>query len=120
MSREEAINSPIQGGASDIAMYAMSRLRTMGIVSTICVHDDLTFTTIVEQDRKRITQQIIKEMVNPAPDGILGDLPWVIVPLSVESSYGPSWGNQQEEGVFSSTDYPEYKRILDERYRKAM
>ena len=104
LSKNELINTPVQGTAGQLVMEVQTRLSKIAYFEqkpqyqpVINMHDDLTFyfpEKSVEEDIERVA----KEMCT-------FDLNFLIVPLSVEVSVGPNWADQQEVGVFYSTDF---------------
>jgi DNA polymerase-1 len=106
MSDNEAINSPIQGTASDIVVDAMVRLARIAYETgkdqyqaNLNVHDDLTFY-LPDASLEDDIELIGREMVRIRPEWA-----WVNVPLIIECKAGRNWGTQQEVHVFNSNDY---------------
>ena len=104
MKRNEIINTPIQGCGSDIVTAAGNRIcQRHGIVPAFNVHDDLSFFIRDDDRLDGDIQTIATEMTRPVED-------WMIVPLVVEISKGPRWGEQEEIGVLSSETLHSHKR----------
>lgn len=105
MTKNEAINFPIQSTAAEIVCDAMDRLSMLAIKTgnmfihpRLNIHDDLTF--IMPNDEQIIDENldiIISEMLKLPFD-------FVNVPMSVEVSIGTNWENQEEIGKFFTTD----------------
>ncbi len=104
LSKNELINSPVQGTAGQLVMLPQVKLSKASYTEdkpqyqpVINMHDDLTFYlphASLENDIERI-----------ARDMCCFDLGFLVVPLSVEVSLGPNWADQQEIGTFYSTDF---------------
>ena len=104
MSKNELINSPVQGTAGQLVMKVQADLSKIAheedkpqYQPVINMHDDLTFYIpheSLEEDIERI-----------AKDMCCVDANFLVVPLSVEVSVGHNWADQQEIGVFYSTDF---------------
>lgn len=104
LSDNEAINTPIQGLASDIVVDSMYRLSKIAYIenrpqlhAVMNVHDDLTFY-IPDATLEMDVETIGREMVR---------LPWkwMNVPLVAEVGIGTNWGNVEEKVKFSSEDF---------------
>lgn len=103
LSRNQAINFPIQGFAADIVCNAMNELSYLAIETgqwhlhpVLNIHDDLTF--IVPDDDKMLEgaiNTIYKTMLTP-PYSVIN------VPMSVECSVGSNWLEMTEIGKFWS------------------
>lgn len=105
MTKNEAINHPIQSTAAEIVCDAMDRLSMLAVKTKqwhlhprLNIHDDLTF--IIPDDDKLIDESleiIVQEMLK---------LPFkfINVPMSVEVSIGTNWENQEEIGKFWTHD----------------
>jgi len=96
----EAINTPIQGTASDIVTNAMNVLSEQGMQARINVHDDLTFIL----DKKYYEDDIdfiAKEMCMSAVD----DFDFITVPMSIEVETGPNWADLEVYKTYSSKDF---------------
>ena len=103
LSRNEILNTPTQGCASDIVTRAGNRLRQKhNIIPAFNVHDDLTFFLLEETLDEQI-QIIATEMTQPTE-------PWMIVPLVVELKVGDVWGKQVEIANFSSVELHNHTR----------
>ena len=107
LTKNQILNYLIQGPASDLAVDAQCRLSVRAIEedkpylqACISLHDDLTFEIL-----KKLFEQegsiIVEEMLN------VDQYDWINVPLSVEVSTGPSWGEQTEYGTFFSHEIGE-------------
>lgn len=103
LTRNEAINHPIQSLACDIVCDAMARLSFIAsdtgqwhLHPRLNIHDDLTF---VIPDSPSILDEsleiIYKTMLTP-PYSVVN------VPLSVKVSIGTNWGEMEEIGQFWS------------------
>lgn len=101
MTKNEAINHPIQGTAADIVTEAMNSLSELGereddmdFIPNINVHDDLTF--IIEDSVLEPKMEIIaREMCRPRFD-------YINVPLVVEAQVGSRWHELAEVKVYRS------------------
>lgn len=103
LTRNQAINMPVQGTAAELVCDAMNRLSKHAATTEawhlhpiLNVHDDLSFfipddDNILEDSLK----VIIKEMLTFS-------YKWVNVPLSVEVSIGKNWADVQPIGKFWS------------------
>ena len=92
LTRNEAINFPVQGIAADIVCNAMNTLSEQAISSgdwhihpVLNIHDDLTFIVpdndaVLDDTIRRICQVMLK----PSYD-------FINVPLSVKCSVGTNW-----------------------------
>jgi DNA polymerase-1 len=103
MKKNEILNTPIQGSASDIVLDAMNRLSAMSdqtgdlaLQPVMNIHDDLTFY-VPEKKQDKYMKIIVDEMLHPSFD-------WVNVPISVEVSVGKNWGEMKPVGTFFSDD----------------
>ncbi len=103
MSKNQAINYPIQNAAADITCDSMVRLSEHAIQTNMLhlhpilnIHDDLTFCI-------PDTDQIIEESIETIYKYML-DTPfkWVNVPISVEISMGYYWNDMPKVGKFFS------------------
>ena len=100
----KVLNSEIQGSASDIAVDAMDRLFALSIEkddptyqAVIDLHDDLEFD---------VPEKHVDEYVCTIVDAMLAfaDDPLCVVPISVETAVGKTWGDMVEYGTFYSHD----------------
>lgn len=103
LTRNQAINFPVQGVAADIVCDAMNRLSYLALSTNqwhlhpvLNIHDDLTFIVpdkdeVIEASIKSIYQQ----MLTPPYD-------FINVPLSVEISVGNNWYEMEEVGKYWS------------------
>ncbi len=101
LTRNQAINMPVQGTAADLVCDAMVRLSHLSLTTgkpylhpVLNIHDDLTFF-IPEKVLDTTLETIIREMLTFSYD-------WVNVPLSVEVSIGPNWADLDPIGKFWS------------------
>ena len=103
MTRNQAINDPIQSVACDIVCNSMNTLSELAATSKqwhlhpiLNIHDDLTFTV---PDDDEVLEQTIKDvysvMLTPQYD-------FINVPLSVTCSVGKHWYGMEEVGKFWS------------------
>jgi DNA polymerase I-like protein with 3'-5' exonuclease and polymerase domains len=103
LSRNQVINHPIQGTASDITVDAMNRLSekametgNMFIHPRVNVHDDLI--AMCEN-----TDKVIEESIDTFLNTMLRvPYSWVNVPMSVEISIGKNWYDMETIGKFYS------------------
>ena len=89
-AERQAINAPVQGTGSDIALYAYARLgaegkhwRCVGLV-----HDALLFY-VREDKAEKVARMLKQEMERP--------LPRFNCPLVVDVTWGPHWGARTHE-----------------------
>jgi len=103
LSRNEAINHPVQGTAAELVCDAMVRLSYHAATTgewhahpVLNIHDDLTFVVPDNVgDLERCISVIVKEMLT-------FDFAWVNVPLACEVSIGPNWCDLEKFGEFWS------------------
>lgn len=105
LSRNQAINHPIQCTASEIVVDAMNRISRKWMKNQdpnrhhrLNVHDDLT--SMVEDKESVIDDTLaffIREMLSVPFD-------WVNVPISVEAKIGQNWFEMTEIGKFYSNE----------------
>jgi len=105
MTKNEAINHPIQSTASDIVVEAMNRLSIRALESDVMylhprlnIHDDLTFFV---PDKGSVLDDAISIIVE---EMLALPYEFINVPMSVEVSIGPNWSDQEEIGKFWTTD----------------
>jgi uracil-DNA glycosylase family 4 len=103
LTRNQVVNMPIQGLASDIECLAMNRLsykalteKNWNIHPRINLHDDLTFIALDDDD---VLEQTIIDVYTIM---LTPDYPCVNVPLSVECSIGKNWHEMSDIGKFWS------------------
>lgn len=106
MTKNEAINHPIQSTAAEIVCDAMDRISMMACETgqwhlhpRLNIHDDLTF--LIPDDEAVIDESIeilVRMMLDLSFD-------FVNVPMSVEASLGTDWENQVEIGKFWTLDF---------------
>ena len=104
LSRNEAINHPVQGTAAELVCDAMVRLSHLAATTgrwhlhpVLNIHDDLTFVLPDDKSFEANVETLIKEMLT-------FDFPWVNVPLGCEVSVGPNWADLQPIGEFRSDE----------------
>lgn len=104
LDRNKIVNTPIQGGSSDIVVGAMNRLRKLSyglnkkeLLPILNIHDDLSFE-IPEEILEQTIEVVAKEMVKPVFD-------FINVPLVVEVSIGTNWHELTKYKNFSSVDF---------------
>ncbi len=105
LTRNQAINHPIQGSASDITVNSMNRLSDLSLeidnpnIHPIWnVHDDLSFMV---EDKDKVIDRALDDII---PEMLDVPYKWINVPLSIEVSIGPVWANMEDIGTFSSKD----------------
>ena len=87
-----SINTPIQGGAADVAMMAMIKinksetLRKLGWILLLQVHDEVMLEG-PEETAEEAFKEVIHLMENPWDLG----LPKTRVPLLVDGSFADNW-----------------------------
>lgn len=87
-AERQAINAPLQGGASDIIKRAMIKLpnalKEAGLKAKILlqVHDELLFEAAAEE----------AEVVSKLAKNVMQDVATLTVPLVVETGIGTNWG----------------------------
>ena len=101
LTKNEIINTPIQGTASDIVVDAWNRVAELAelterpqLIPRMNIHDDLTFLmplTSLEQD----LEAVVEVMCAPTYS-------FINVPLLVEISMGDSWDAKKKVGTFRS------------------
>lgn len=103
MTKNEIINMPIQGTASDIVTEAMMALSERSLLEgnphlqpNLNVHDDLSGLPPIEGLTDHI-HEVVTEMCKPRFD-------FINVPLIVEVSTGARWNELKEVGVFRSDE----------------
>lgn len=111
MTKNEAINFPIQSTAAEMVCDAMDRLSMLAVKTKqwhlhprLNIHDDLTF---IFPDNDNIIDEGIETAVNE-----MLKLPYkfVNVPMSVEVSIGTHWENQEEIGKFWTYDIGRHEK----------
>ncbi len=103
LTRNQAINFPIQSFGADIVCDAMCRLSELAVRTgqwhlhpVLNIHDDLTF--IVPDDN-----QVMEDAINTIYRTMLTNhYDCVNVPLSVEASWGDNWFEMKDLGKFWS------------------
>lgn len=103
LTKNQAINQPVQGTAAELVCDAMNRLSYLAASTeqwhlhpVLNVHDDLSF--FIPEDTKVFDESIeaiVREMLT-------FDFPWINVPLAVEVSVGKNWADVQPVGKFWS------------------
>ena len=99
----ELVNSGIQGTASDIcvnAMNALSELDRDYIRVIMNIHDDVT--SYVPDDMLETAIDEVAEVMCTAANDLI---PEINVPIAVELTVGPNWCDQEDIGLYKSTDY---------------
>ena len=103
MTRNQAINDPIQSVACDIVCRSMNTLSELAAVENkwylhpiLNIHDDLSFSV---PDDDRVIEQAIKDVYTVM---LTPDYDFINVPLSVSCSVGKHWYKMQEIGKFFS------------------
>ena len=103
LNRNQVINFPVQGVASDIVCDSMSALSEYAIMTNqlelhpvLNIHDDLTFV-VPDSPREidKAVDTIYRVMLDPPYD-------FINVPMSVEVSKGHNWFEMEEIGKFRS------------------
>ena len=103
MSRNEAINQPIQGTASDIVIDSMNRLSEMAerdnrpqLQASLNIHDDLSFF-LPKKSFKEDLKTIVWEMCKP-------EFNFINVPITIEVSVSKKgdWFHLKEYKEYSS------------------
>jgi uracil-DNA glycosylase family 4 len=110
MTKNEVINTPIQGGCSDIVVDGMNRLkdaaRELGkpwIHPVLNIHDDLTFD-IPDDEVEDALEIIVPIMLDTS-------FPWAkTVPLLVEVSLGKNWYEMEDVAKFHSIEIIGHER----------
>lgn len=104
MSRNEIINHPVQGSASQIVLDAQLRIDRLAydtgresLRAIMNVHDDLSFYLPLETLEQDI-EDIAREMCCCAYS-------WINVPLAVEVSLGDNWADKEELTTFTTKDF---------------
>ncbi len=104
LDKNQIINTPVQGDASDIVVDAMNRLSEgcgdkwdWFMQPRINIHDDLTFI-VPESQLEFVVTTGVGEM-------LACEFPWLNgVPLAAEVSCGENWFELEEIGTFRSED----------------
>jgi uracil-DNA glycosylase family 4 len=114
MSLNECLNTPIQGTAADIVNDAMYELTMIAFEENkpqyqpvMQIHDDLTF--YIPKDSFEEDVVFLAEIMTT----LLYD--WLLVPLSVEVSYGEAWGSQEPFHTYETRDFIEFENPLERR-----
>lgn len=101
LSKNQIINTPIQGTAADVVTEAMTALSLraelddlIDLQPNINIHDDLT-TIRTEAEQETIIEIMAHEMCKHR-------FPFIIVPLVVEVSTGPRWHQLEKYRVYES------------------
>lgn len=103
LSKNQIINTPIQGSAADIVTAGMNavselsmRIERPELTPRLNIHDDLTFV-LNNETKKDDVLLIATEMCRPRFD-------WVNVPLIIEVSEGIRWHESKEVAVYKSSE----------------
>ena len=101
LTRNQAINGPVQGTAAELVCDAMCRLSYMAVANddwplhpVLNVHDDLTYF-LPKRSLENYIEIIVKQMLT-------FDFKWINVPLSCEVSIGPNWAELKDAGKYYS------------------
>lgn len=113
LTRNEAINMPVQGTAAELVCDAMNRLSYIAASTgqwhlhpVLNIHDDIT---LFIPDSGIIFEEAIEAIVYQM---LTFDFAWVNVPLSVEVSVGKNWAEMESIGKFwSHKEFGYPKRI---------
>lgn len=103
LTRNQAINMPVQGTAAELVCDAMSRLSYIAASTgkwylhpVLNIHDDISFFVPDDED-------VLESSINTIMHEMLTfTYPWVNVPLSVEISIGKTWADLEPIGKFWS------------------
>lgn len=109
LSYNEIINSPIQGTAARLCVNAMNKICDAGIETVMQIHDDVT--SYIPDDKLEEQIDLIAQIMCDT-----SDYPWLNVPISVEMTCGYNWYEQEEVGVFKSTDFIEVPKKLHKTF----
>lgn len=108
LSINKVFNSPVQGTAADIVLDGMCRISELNqweLQPEFNIHDDLTLVRVPEEEVDNIAEIVITEMLSVPFD-------FINVPITVEMSIGPNWGELKEVQTFSSDTWePAIKRM---------
>lgn len=103
LNRNQIINTPVQGGASDIVVGAMNRLSERAFTEgpsrlqpVLNIHDDLTLC-VPKKHLDTYVDVVSEEMLRV-------EYSWVRVPMQVEIGAGPNWYEQKHIGKFSNEE----------------
>lgn len=108
LTKNQAVNMPIQGTAAELVCDAMNRLSYLAVITRkwhlhpiMNIHDDLSFfipddDKILDESLSIISQQMLTF-----------DYGWINVPLSIEISIGKNWADIQplEGKVWSHKEF---------------
>jgi len=111
LSINKVYNSGVQGTAADIVMDGMCRISELNdweLQPEFNIHDDLTFVRVKEDGVDDIAEKVITEMLSVPFD-------FVNVPITVEMSMGPNWGELKEVQTFSSDTWEPTIRRMEAR-----
>jgi DNA polymerase-1 len=92
LTKNQIINTPVQGTAAEIVLDAMSRLsekKDPEIQPELNIHDDLTFIRVNKRRMDIVAEKVIDAMLSVPFE-------WVNVPIVVEMSVGPNWCDLEE------------------------
>ena len=110
ISKNQLINTPIQGSASDITISAMNRLSEAAqemdlwqFQARLEVHDELGFW-IPKKTFDRDLEFIADAMLE------CRHYPWINVPLCIEVSKGPNWYDVKPEATLFADDFGKIDR----------
>lgn len=109
ITKNELINTPVQGTAADIVTRAMCELSELSYLEddphlhpNLNVHDDLS-TIMPHWDHRARIDRIAAEMCKPRFD-------FINVPLIVEASVGQRWNELKEIHVYRSNEIHNHVR----------
>lgn len=101
LTDNQKLNTPVQGGSSDIVVDAMNRLSIAAqeeddpyLQAVLNIHDDLTFF-VPKEHVDRYVDRIAREM-------LAVPFSWVTVPMQVEIATGPNWFQLEDIGKWES------------------
>lgn len=103
LTRNQAINMPVQGTAAELVLDAMVRLSHMAATTNqwhlhpiLNIHDDLSFFVPDDDD---VLEEAIRIITH---EMLTFSFPWINVPLSVTLSIGSNWSDMTEFDKFWS------------------
>ncbi len=106
MSKQEIINTPIQGTAAEVVLEGLcllseesALLEDVYMHPIMQIHDDLTFIMPEDGMDERIMH--VAEIMT----GVYKTFDFVNVPLLIEAEEGPNWCDQKVYGEYSSTQF---------------
>lgn len=96
----KAVNSPVQGAASDIVLFMMVRMRKIiakykiPIKMILTVHDSILFDGAEDDLMATVPYEMNCICANDIPK----HFDWLKVPMRFDYSIGPSWGDLKDKG----------------------